>query len=164
VLGAYTAGWISTFMRYRFSRQNPSASRAQRADNHPRRRRLVQSVEVDARSAAPQKLYALHRRVCHPELRHGSRVILDFFQVHRKAIGTRRAKQSDEAVDLLDIGDRHDARHDGNVDSDPPGPLDKVEIEGVVEKELSDDEIQSGIDFLLEVSQILVARGRLDVP
>src|SRR5262249_4163842 len=95
---------------------------------------------------------------------HRRRIILDFVQFQRKAHGKRRATQSDEAVDLLVTGDRHDARDDGDVDSDTPGPLDKVEVESVIEEELGDDEIQAGVDLLLEVSKILVGRGRLDVP
>ena len=80
-----------------------------------------------------------------PELHHRVGVVAVPLQLEHQAHRHRRSAQPDEALQLLDVGDGHDARDDGDVDSHPARPLDEVEVEGVVEEELGDDEVQPGV-------------------
>src|SRR5579862_9738993 len=113
-----------------------SAPPAQGADDHPSRRRLVERVEVNPRHAPREKLHALHRRMRHPELDDGLRVVLQSLELQGQSHRDGRAAQPDEPVDLLEAGDRHDPGDDRYVDPRSPRALDEIEIESVVEEQL----------------------------
>src|SRR6267143_1266630 len=68
-----------------------------------------------------------------------------------------------EALDLIDVGDGHDPRQDGNLDARGPRPAQELEIAPVVEEELGDEEVRPRVHLGLAVPQVLdeVARLRM---
>jgi uroporphyrinogen decarboxylase len=118
---------------------------------------------MNPRNAARQKLLALQRRVRDPQLLDRLAVIPAFLQRQGQAHGQGRPAQSGEAIDLLEVGDRHDPRHDRDPDPRLARPPDEIEVEGVVEKELGDQEIHPLIHLGLEVREIACAVGTLEV-
>lgn len=84
---------------------------------------------------------------------------------HAGELGRQRgAAEGDDALDLPHVEDGKDAGDEGNVDGTPGETVAEAMEALVVEEELGDEEIGSGLDFLLEVVQILLAVGTLDVP
>ena len=75
-------------------------------------------------------------------------------QLLAQRLGDARAAQSGDALDLRDVGDRHDARHERHRDADRARALDEREVVGVVEEELGDDEVDAGGDLLLQVPDV----------
>jgi hypothetical protein len=54
-------------------------------------------------------------------------------------------------LDLLEVGDRHDAGEDRHGDAGLDGAaLERVEA-GVVEEQLGDQEVDAGVDLALEI-------------
>jgi hypothetical protein len=100
----------------------------------------------------------------HPELDHRVRIVPVALELEHQPHRYRRPAQPDEALQLHDVGDGHDARDDGDVDPHSVGPLDEVEVEGVVEEELGDDEVQPGVHLGLEVAQVVFPERSLHVP
>src|SRR6267143_1911938 len=68
-----------------------------------------------------------------------------------------------EALDLVDVGDRHDAGQDGHLDARGPRPAQELEIAPVVEEQLGDEEVRPRVHLGLAVPQVLdeVARLRM---
>ena len=66
-----------------------------------------------------------------------------------------------DALDLRDVGDRHDARDDRHPYPDAPRAGDEIEVVRVVEEQLGDDEVQPGVDLLAQVLEIQLAVGAL---
>ena len=141
----------------------PRAPEAQRAEDRARRRRAVERVEVDAGRAVGQQVGALHRRVGDAELGHRLVARPALMQVGEHVVGDRRAAHARDARELVVGRDRHDAGDDRDLDADRAGALDEVEVERVVEEELGDEEADAGVDLLLEVAQVVLGRGGVDV-
>src|SRR5207302_11491912 len=72
-----------------------------------------------------------------------------------------RAAQRREALDLVDVRDRHDPRDDRQVDAGGTRPPEELEVPAVVEEELRDEEIRPRIHLLLAVAQVLGEIPRL---
>src|SRR5213078_1960315 len=66
-----------------------------------------------------------------------------------------------EALDLVDVGDGHDAGQDGYLDSRGPRPARELEVAPVAEEELGDEEVRPRVDLALAVPQVLDEVARL---
>src|SRR5690606_41703399 len=66
-----------------------------------------------------------------------------------------------EARDLLEIMDRHNARHDGAPDTTGARLLNEAQEALVVEKELRDDARGASIDLSFQVVEIILDRWAL---
>src|SRR5688572_8237095 len=119
-----------------------------------RRGRFVERVEVDSRCTSLDEPETLDRRVHDPELVYAFRLIGQAIELRAEASRDRRAAHLGETFDLLDVLDRHDARDDRHGDAGGARAIDEVEVDAVVEEELSDQELRAGIDLLAEVREI----------
>src|SRR5207244_1786746 len=61
-----------------------------------------------------------------------------------------------EALDLLDVGDGHDAGNDGHGDAGGASARDEFKILVVVEEQLRDEKLGAGADLPDEVPQVLL--------
>src|SRR5215217_774206 len=59
-----------------------------------------------------------------------------------------------DALDLGGVADGHEAGDNGHADADGAGADDEIEVEGIVEEELRDKEVQAGVHLLLEVREV----------
>src|ERR1044071_601214 len=144
-------------------RVTPRRHRAQRAEDRPRRGGSVERVEVDSRRALGQQIGALERRVGDAEVGDRVRLIGAQAELGHQPVGDRGADRAREALDLLEVGDRHDPRDDRDVDPDVARPGDEVPVQRVVEEQLRDQEARAGVDLLLAVAQVALRRLRVDV-
>jgi len=118
---------------------------------------------VDAGRAVGQQVGALHRRVGHAELGHRLVARPALVQVGEDVVGDRRAADARHARELVVGRDGQDAGHDRDLDADRAGAGDEVVVERVVEEELGDEEADARVDLLLEVAQVVLGRGGVDV-
>ncbi len=70
------------------------------------------------------------------------------------SLGSRALAQRRDALDLGEIRDRQDARHDRHGNSKPPAAIAEPQQIGVVVEQLRDDDRAAGIDFALEIIEI----------
>src|SRR5690606_15625621 len=134
-------------------------------EDRARRRRLVQGVEVDPRDRrARGREGAVDRRgeqgaalvggVRDAGPEHLLRVALGAAQALAQALGDAGAAQLGEALDLLVVGDGHDAGEDRDGDAGRGGAGDEVVVGAVVEEELGDEEVDAGVDLVLEPAEV----------
>ena len=141
----------------------PRGHQPQRAEDRPCRGRAVQRVEVDARRAVGEQVGALERRVGDAEVGHGARLVAAQLELAQQPVGDVRAAHLRDPLDLAGVRDRHDARDDRDLDPDLPRAGDEVVVALVVEEELRDQEARSRVDLRLEVAQVALGVGRMDV-
>ena len=75
-----------------------------------------------------------------------------------------RPAQLGHALDLLDVAGI--GMTPGMIGTSMPiaaRALDEVEVDGVVEEQLGDEELRARVDLVLEVAQVVLGRGRVDV-
>ena len=72
-----------------------------------------------------------------------------------------RAAEGGEPLDLVDVGDRHEAGEDRHVDPRGARAPDELEVTAVVEEELRDEEVRARFDLQLAVAQVLRQVPRL---
>ena len=84
-------------------------------------------------------------------------IVLASFQFLGKLGRQRRA----EIFRLLRICDRHDARNDWHRDPCGSRPLAKIPKSIVIEKQLSDQKVDSRVDFAFKVGQIKFGISRI---
>src|SRR4051794_40220499 len=92
------------------------------------------------------------------------RIIVEALEPVRQPVGNRGTATGGKAPRLLEILHRQDARHDRNVDAPRPDPIQIVEIEIVLEEELSYGSARPRIDLggeHVEVSRYGGAIGML---
>src|SRR5262249_10620899 len=65
--------------------------------------------------------------------------------------GPRVAQRWREARDRARVGDGHEPRHERDADARPARALDEAEVAGVVVEQLRDDDVETGVDLLLQV-------------
>src|SRR5262249_55090612 len=75
--------------------------------------------------------------------------------------GPRVAQRWREARDRARVGDRKDARHERDADACPARALDEAEVARVVVEQLGDDDVETGVDLLLQVPDAHVEVARL---
>ena len=101
----------------RRARRPATAPCAQRAEDRARGGRAVERVEVDARArpwpAGRRTGASRRRRRSRPPRPAGRRAASSSAS---SCVGDRRAAHAREALDLLEVGDRHDPRDDRDVD------------------------------------------------
>lgn len=81
-------------------------------------------------------------------------VAFEGFQFREQAIGDSCAAHRDESLDLLHVGDGHDAGHDRDGDADVTTVVAEAKEVGVIEEELRDDRACAGVDFAFEMFEI----------
>lgn len=95
--------------------------------------------------------------------KHGLGVVLEFLEFAVEGFGDGSAAHFGEAFDLGDVGDGHDAWDDGDAYAFGASSVDEVEVFVVVEEELCDEELASGIDFSAEVVEVEIEVFGFDV-
>ncbi len=118
---------------------------------------------MDAGGAAGEQLGALEGGVGDAEI--GDRLLV---AAARLQLGLERGRklgggELGHPLDAVEREDRHHAGDDRDGDPDRARPLDEVEVEAVVEEHLRDQEGRAGVDLRLQVPQVVVGRGRVDV-
>ena len=86
------------------------------------------------------------------------RIALQSLEAVGEPLRHARAGLFGEARDLLEIADRHDARHDRNRNAARPRLVEKAEIDVIVEKELRNGARRAGVDLRLQRVEILLDR------
>src|SRR3954471_12941222 len=94
----------------------PGFLRPKRREDGARRGAAVQRVEMDAGRAVAQQIRALQRGPGDAELERGLGIVAPGAERRGEARRELRAAERGEALDLIDVRDRHDAREDGNGD------------------------------------------------
>src|SRR5688572_28351183 len=94
---------------------------------------------------------------------HGLWIMLERFELQQQRVWDLRAAHRDEALDLADVQDWHDARDDRHLDAHVPRVLDEAVEVRVVEEQLRDDEAAAVVDLALEVLQVARAVQALRV-
>ena len=123
-------------------RRVPRAQQLQRAEDRARRRRAVQRVEVDARARrrpAARRTAASRRRRRAPRPPPGSSARASSSLA--QPVRDDGAAQRRDPLELGDVRDRHDAGDDRHLDADRARARDEVEVGGVVEEQLRDEEV-----------------------
>ena len=132
----------------------PRSAQLQRREDRPRRRRAVERVEVDPRSAPREQLRALERRVGDAEFEHRLGVVGPEFERFQQRRRDRRAAHRGHRLDLRDVRDRHDPRDDRDFDSGETGRVDEPHVVLVVEEQLRDQEPRAAVDLRLQELQV----------
>ena len=111
----------------------------------------MQAVDVGGK-----QFFALASGPVHAVLDDGVGVAGDGVESGKHLLWDDRAAHGGEFLDLGDVGDRHDAGNDGHRDADFPAAFDEAEEAGVVEEQLSDDEVGARIDFFPQPAKVSV--------
>src|SRR5262245_33724987 len=120
-------------------------------EDRARRGRLVERIEMNSGSSGAQELGALPRPVLDAEREPGLRIVAGALERLGELRGHGVARQLRDALDLARVRDRHDARHERNADARPARALDEAEVVGVVVEQLRDDDVEAGVDLLLQM-------------
>ena len=126
-----------------------------------RQRRLVQRVEVQARRAAREQALAQVGDDVEAERADRCGVVAIAFQPPPDPARNLGAARVGEPRELREAADRHDARHDRNVDPGVRGGVDEMPVRIGIEEVLRDRRVRAGVDLALERGQVLVRRARL---
>src|SRR5262245_3357602 len=120
-------------------------------EDRTRRGRLVERIEMNSGSSGAQELGTLPRPVLDAEREPGLRIVAGPLERLGERGGHRVARQLRDALDLARVRDRHDARHERHADARSARALDEAEVVGVVVEQLRDDDIEAGVDLLLQM-------------
>src|SRR5262245_52523453 len=118
---------------------------------------------MDARRAALEQRGALSGRVVDADVHHDLRVVAHAGEPLAQVLRDARAAHRREALELVDVRDRHDPRDDGDRDARFAGSGYELEVAARVEEELRDQEARAGVDLGLQVLQAAVEVAALDV-
>src|SRR5215216_2593243 len=111
----------------------PRGGAAQRAEDRARGGGAVERVEVNPGRALGEQVGALERRVGDPEVGDRVRLVGAQAEFAQQAIRDRGPAHAREALDLLEVGDRHDPRDDRDVDAGVARAGDEIPVDRVVE-------------------------------
>src|SRR6187549_4105337 len=109
---------------------------------------------MNAGRAALEQLRAQLDSRAHADLSHLLSIVFVELELGQEVSGNARAAHAGEALDLRDIGDGHDARHDRHGDTNLASPLDEAKVRVGFEEELGDQEVGAAIDLQLERSEV----------
>src|SRR5829696_3195517 len=109
----------------RLERPVPRARGAERGEDRPGRRRLVERVEVDPGRTAGEQVGALERGERDAEVLDRLRVVLARGELALEVLGDRCAAHARYALELLVVGDGDDAGDDRHVDAPVARRLDE---------------------------------------
>src|SRR5258706_16350082 len=144
---ASNAEWVVRYTRVALE----AALTAQVPHDLLRRLRPVERVEVQARRAAREQSAAHVRGPLDPDSGHRDIVVAHALQEVAQAGRDRRAAHRGEALDLADVGHRHDPRHDRRGDAGGARTSDEVEVIPRLEEELGDEHPGAGPHLLPEM-------------
>jgi hypothetical protein len=117
--------------------------------------RFIQGIEVDPRHSGAEQLLTLFRGELDAELADGSLVVTQFLEFGRNRRRNSRAAQGSESFDLGGTENRDDARDKGHfyvvLVNQTIAKFIKIHV---VEKQLGDDEIGSGLNFFSQMLPI----------
>jgi uncharacterized membrane protein YqjE len=103
-------------------------------------------------SAIPKQLLALARCVFDAEIGHGRIVVTQLVQLGGERPGNPGATERRESLDLSSTLDRDDSGNQRDFDAVPADHmLAELKKVGVIKKQLGDDKIRAGIDFLFQM-------------
>ena len=114
----------------------------------------VQRVEMELADALIDEVHHLLGRHRGGDEVRGLRIGLEPVEAPRQPRRHGRAAAAGKARHLLEIVDRHDARHDRRPDAVRARRLEEAQEVGVVEEELGDDAGRPGIDLGFEVVEV----------
>ena len=114
----------------------------------------VERVEVELADALVDQLHDLLGGDRRRNQLRGLRVVVEAVEAARQPGGHGGAAAPGEPGDLLEIVDRHDARHDRRPDAARARRLQEAEVVGVVEEELGDDAVGARVDLGFEVVHV----------
>src|SRR5690348_12757305 len=109
---------------------------------------------MNSRRAVAQQVLALLRRVFDSEFRRSRVVIADFVELHSEPRRNARAAHGREFLDLVRVENRHDTGHDRNLNAILAQEIAEFVIIRVIEKQLREHVIRTGIDLLFQVSPV----------
>ncbi len=121
-----------------------------------RRRGMVQGVEMDPRCAVAEELFRLLHRDLDGELELGVGIVPVAFHALADPDRKVRAALLGEARDLLVGPDRHEAHHDGNVDTAPSHLFDELEVTRVIEEVLGHGGVRARLYLADEVVDVSI--------
>src|SRR5438445_11524313 len=132
----------------------PLAAQLQPLANRQRRLGAVQSIKVDGRRAALDRLAAQLGDDIGAEFADRIDIVAERFQTLGDPARNLGAAHVGETAQLRILRDRHDARRDRHADAELARVVDEAEIRIGVEEVLRDRTIRAGVDLALEVGQI----------
>ena len=104
---------------------------------------------MDAVDAVGQKVGDLVDGVGDADIPHGFGIVAVFCDGPLELDRQGRAAQGHHPFDLLLIGDRHDARFDGDADAGDFAPFEEAVESGVVKEELGNELAGAGVNLRL---------------
>src|SRR5438445_776612 len=132
----------------------PLAAQLQPLANRQRRLGAVQSIKVDGRRAALDRLAAQLGDDIGAEFADRIDIVAERFQTLGDPARDLRAAHVGEAAQLRILRDRHDPRRDRHADAELARVVDEAEIRIGVEEVLCDRAVRAGVDLALEVGEI----------
>ena len=126
--------------------------------------RLVHGVDVDAVHPVGDEVDDLVRGIGDSRLGHGQRIVAESVHNGLEAGGQVGSRKLADTLNLLAVGDRHNARHHGNGDSLLPNLVQKIVEDVVVEEHLGGEELATCVHLLLQIEDVLTGIGRLRMP
>ena len=88
-------------------------------------------------------------------------IVLESFNALQQSSRNVRPAHLSDAFDLWSAEDWHDARYDGDRDSNSATPLDKPKVVDIVKKKLRYEKLGARINFSLEIVQVNIRVRRL---
>lgn len=111
-----------------------------------------------------EKILSLLGGVLDSQGSHTRAVSFDGFESLEEGGGDAGPTHLGESLHLSHVGDRHQAAHDGEVDTPVRGAISESVVVGVIEKELRDQELDACVLLALHVVELGVEPGVLGVP
>src|SRR3954451_844628 len=133
---------------------------AQAMPDARRRFRAIERIEVQAWRAAAQKIFGLARGDLDAELLLAERVTFERLHALPNPRRDVRAAELREPRDLPEVGERHDAGHDRNLDAEAAHPVEKPVIRVVAIEVLRDRFRGAGAYLAHEVVDVGVGARR----
>ena len=120
-----------------------------------RRPRVVHDIEMNTRRALCDEVDDLIDGVVEPDLFHDGRAVGIHLDHVAEFEGHGAAAHLLDALDVLHLQKRHDARDDGHGDADLLRLVDKAVIIRIVVKELGDEELRAAVLLAFEGGKYL---------
>jgi hypothetical protein len=124
----------------------------QTVENLPRRVRAIKRVKMNPANFVLEKIVTLLGGVVNAHARDAFRIVLAALQSAEKPCREACAcSQFGHAFHPADRGDRHDSRHDRDVNADKLTTITKIKEVAIVEEKLGDNVVRSRIDLLFQI-------------
>src|SRR3989338_9937319 len=103
---------------------------------------LIERIKMNPRNALLEKFFTLFCGVLDSKVLYRGLIFAKFLDGLLHHFRNFRAAHGSKPLDLRAVGHRHNARHNGNLDSYFSAPVYKIEEIAVVKKELGNDDIR----------------------